>query len=505
MENNKNSPNQKALADKVTSLTSVGLIFIFVICMAIQPEKTLDVVNIIFDKVTAVVGVPILWFVFIGLFVSLYLAFSKHGKVRLGDGKPTYSMFSYIAMMMCAALASTATYYSFIEWSYYYAEPAFSIEPYSQKAAEYSLPYAFFHWGLSVQVVFVLTAVALAYAFYVRKVPVLRIGTVCEEMMGNYKHKKGVAKLIDILTAMSIVGGMGVSLGLGVPLVSAGIGKIFGFTAGFTANIIVLILVAIIFSITSVIGIDKGMKKLSDLTIYLAIIFVAFIFIVGPTEFIAKMFTNSIGTMITHYVDMSLFTDPIGNSGFPEANTIFLFTLALNYAALMGVFITKISKGRTIREMILTCLGGISVGTWIMFGIDGSFGLNAELTGKFALSQVEDGQTGVFELISTLPGGVIVCAVFLVIAVGFLATSLDSASFTLSAVASRQLDENGNPDSKFRLFWCVILALVPLTIMFTNAPFSALKTLCICLSVPFLVIIIFMLVGLFRWFKEDNN
>ena len=505
MENKKAPMRQKTAIDRITTIVSVSLIFVFVVCMAIWPDATLSVVNVVFDKVTAVVGVPILWFVLIGLFLSLYLAFSRHGKVRLGEGKPTYSMFSYIAMMMCAALASTATYYSFIEWSYYYADPAFGIEAYSEQAAEYAVPYTFFHWGLSVQVVFVLTAVALCYAFYVRKVPVLRIGTVCEEMMKNYKHKKGIAKLVDILTAMSIVGGMGVSLGLGVPLISAGLAKVFGFTASFSTNIIVLVIVAVIFSITSVIGIDKGMKKLSDLTIYLMIFFVAFIFVVGPSGFIMKNITQSVGTMFTHYLDMSLYTDPIRNSGFPEANTIFLFTLALNYAALMGVFITKISKGRTIREMILTCLGGISVGTWLMFGIDGSYGLYQELTGKFALSKAADGQAGVFEMIGSLPGGIIICVVFLVIAVGFLATSLDSASFTLSAVASRQLDENGNPNSKFRLFWCVILALVPLSIMFANAPFSALKTLCICLSVPFLAVIIFMLIGLFRWFKEDGN
>ena len=506
MEKQGNEIKQKPVIDKPIAIVCIILVAIFVLFMCLKPDATLNAVNTVFDAVTAVMGVPILWFVFIGLFLALYLALSKHGNVKLGEGEPEFSMFSYIAMMMCAALAATAVYYSFVEWSFYYADPAFGLEPYSQEAAELSLPYAFFHWGFSVQVIFVLTAVSLSYAYHVRKVPVLRISAVCEAMMGNFKYKKPLGKVIDALTILSIVGGMGVSLGVGVPLISAGIGKIFGIEVTFTINVIVLVLVAVVFSITSIVGIEKGMKKLSDWTMYVAIFLIAFIFICGPTQFIFKNLTQSVGTMLSNYVDMSLYTDPIRNSGFPEINTIFLFTLALNYAALMGIFITKISKGRTIREMILTCLGGISVGTWIMFGINGGFGLNAELTGEFALSKAANPQSGLFDLLGTLPGGsMIIPIIFTLVTLGFLATSMDSASFTLAASATKKLDENGNPNSKFRLVWCVVLALVPLSIMFAGAPFDAIKTICIVLSVPFFFIIIGMLVGLFRWFKEDNN
>lgn len=506
MEKQNSKIKDKAIIDKPISIVCIILVAIFVFFMCLKPEATLNAVNAVFNAVTSVMGVPILWFVFIGLFLCLYLALSKHGNVKLGEGEPEYSLFSYIAMMMCAALAATASYYSFVEWSFYYADPAFGIEPYSQEAAEMSLSYAFFHWGFSVQVIFVLTAVSLAYAYHVKKVPVLRVSAVCEAMLGNFKYKKQLGKLIDALTILSIVGGMGVSLGVGVPLISAGIGKIFGIEVTFTTNVIVLILVAVVFSITSIVGIERGMKKLSDWTLYAAIFLIAFIFITGPTQFIWKNFTQSVGTMISNYVDMSLFTDPIRESGFPELNTIFLFTLALNYAALMGIFITKISKGRTIREMILTCLGGISIGTWIMFGVNGSFGMEAELSGTYELSKAADTQAGLFELFEQLPGGtMIIPIIFTLVTLGFLATSLDSASFTLAASATKKLDKNGNPNSKFRLVWCVVLALVPLSIMFAGAPFDTIKTICIVLSVPFLFVIIGMLVGLFKWFKEDNN
>lgn len=488
------------------TIVSVAAVFVFVAFMAIKPDSTLAAVGVLFDYTTMIVGVPILWFVFIGLLLCLYLAFSKHGKVKLGNDKTEFSLYSYISMMICACLASTAVFYSFVEWSYYLADPAFGIEPFSQTAAEYSMAYAFFHWGFSVQVIFVLTAVAMSYALYVRKIPVLRVSAVCEAMMGDYKYRKILGKVIDVITIFSIVGGLGVSLGLGVPLISAGISKITGIEASFGLNAAIVIFIAVIFSLSSMVGIEKGMRKLSDGTIYLAIVFIAFIFIAGPTAFIFKNTSNSLGIMLSHYIDMSTWTDPIGNSGFPEYNTIFLFTLALNYAALMGVFITKISRGRTIKEMVLTCLFGISVGTWVMFGINGGFALDAELTGKYLFTEAESGQAGVFELLNLLPGGgMILPIVFTLLAIGFLATSLDSAAFSLSAVATKELDENGNTNPFFRLFWCIVLALVPLSIMFSEAPFSALKTLCIFLSVPFLAVIIYMNVGLFRWFKEDNN
>lgn len=487
------------------TIISVSAVFIFVIFMATKPEATMSVVNTLFDYTTGIMGVPILWFVFLGLFLCGYLAFSKYGNIKLGDGKPEYSLFSYISMMICAALASTAVYYSFVEWSFYYEDPAFGLEPFSQAAAELSTTYAFFHWGLSVQVIFVLTAVAMSYAVYVKKVPVLRVSAVCESMMGNFKYRKPIGKVIDLITIFSIVGGLGVSLGLGVPLISAGLARVFGLSGSFTMNVIIVLAISVIFSLSSFVGIDKGMKRISDSTIYIAIIFIIYIFLAGPTGFIVKHTTNSLGLMMSNYIKMSLWTDPIGNSGFPELNTIFLFTLALNYAALMGVFITKISKGRTIRELVLTCLSGISVGTWIMFGVNNGFALEAELSGKYIFTQSETGQIGLFKLLDLLPGGIIVPIVFTVLAIGFLATSLDSAAFSLSAVASKKLDTGGNTNPFFRLFWCLILAAVPLSIMFSNAPFNALKTLCIFLSVPYLFVIIGMNIGLFKWFREEGK
>lgn len=495
----------KKNVDWPITIFSVAAVFVFVAFMVTTPEATMSFVDALFKVTTRTTGVPILCFVFLGLLLCFYLGFGKYGNIRLGEGKPDFSFFSYCSMMICAALAATAVYYSFVEWTYYYSEPAFGIAPNSRQALELSVAYAFFHWGPSVQVIFVLTAVPMAYAVYVKKIPVLRVSTVCEHMMENFRFKKAVGKLVDVITIFSIVGGLGVSLGLGVPLVSAGLGHLFGFDPQFGFKALIVIVLASVFSISSVIGIEKGMRNLSDYTIYIAIIFIACIFILGPTEFIMKFSINSMAELLDNYVKMSLWTDPIGKSGFPENNTIFLFTLGLNYAALMGVFITKISKGRTIRELVFTCLFGLSIGTWIMFGINSGFGIGSMVSGGFNLAEASPLQPGVFKLLDSLPGGILFVIVYTVISIGFLTTSLDSAAFTLSATATKKLDKSGNTNPMFRLFWCIVLALVPLSIMYADAKFDALRTLCIFLSVPFLIIIIFMIIGLFVWLRRDDR
>lgn len=506
MENN--SKKSKLNVDWPIVIISVACVFLFVAFMAIQPEKTTETILKMFTVTTDSIGSLFLWFVFVGLIICLYLAFSKHGKIKLGEGKPKYSFFSYIAMMICAALASASVYYSFVEWAYYYAEPTFRLAPYSADAAEFATAYTFFHWGISVQVVFVLTAVAMAYAVYVKKVPIIRVSAVCEAMMGNFKYKKIVGKIIDIICIFSILGGVGVSLGLGVPLIANGLHKVFGIAHTFTLEVLIVLAIAALFSLSSFVGIDKGMKKLSDYTIYLAMAFMLYIFFAGPTQFILKQFTNSVGVMGKNYISMSLWTDPIENNGFPEAWTMFLFAFALNYAAMMGVFITKISKGRTIRELVLSCLLGISVGTWVLFGVNGGFAMNAELTGQYKVTEAvlgTSGQKAIFDMLDLLPGGVIVSVVFLLVAIGFLATSLDSAAFSLSSNSSNKMGAGETTSPFLRLFWCLVLAAIPLSIMFSGAPFKTLQTLCILVSIPFMLVIIFLVKGLFKWLKEDAN
>jgi BCCT family betaine/carnitine transporter len=499
--------HKKMDMDVPVTVISVGLIFIFVAFMVIKPKLTLNAINAAFDFTTTWLGSFMLVFMFAVLIMNVFLALSKYGDIKLGDEEPEYSMFSYIAMMALAALASAALFWSFTEWASYYSSPPLGLKPFSTEAAEISLAYSFFHWGLATQSLYVVVGTAIAYAYYVKKVPLMRVSTVCEAMMGNYKHKKLLGKIIDIVCIFGIVGGLGCTLGLAVPLITGALTRAFGLDINFTVQVIIVLVLAALFTFTSFIGTDRGMKNLSNFSAGLCILFLIYEFIMGPTEFIMKNTVNSIGLMLNNYARMSFFTDPIVNGGFPELWTIYFWAFALNYTALMGVFVAKISKGRTIRQLTFSCLFGVTAGVAFMFAINGGFSIHSEITGKVMVTEAVangQGETAIYQIMNLIPGGVLLPIIYMIMAAGFVASSLDTASLALAQTTTKSLDESGNTNPIQRVFWCIILTLVPLSIMFAKADFSALKTFSIVVSVPFMFVVIFMAVVLVKWLKAHD-
>ena len=209
------------------------------------------------------------------------------------------------------------------------------------------------------------------------------------------------------------------------------------------------------------------------------------------------------------YLRMSFFTDPIENSGFPEQWTLFFQAFCLTYTGLMGIFIAKVSKGRTIKEVSLCCLLGISISVWVLFAIDGGYSIYAQTQGIVSVTDILSkggGQDLVYGVIETLPGGKKgLPFVMLVMIAGFVASSLDSASFSLAQTVTSKLDRSGNVSTGLRIACCLVLTMVPLSVMFVKADFSALKSLAILVSIPFMFVMIFMEIVLFKWLREDGK
>lgn len=500
---------QSGKFDLPLTIVSLIILFGFVACMFAMPDKTLNGVSTAFDAIIKVTGSILLVFTLATLCISFYLGMSKYANIRFGDEEPEYSLFSYIAMMTLAALASAAVYWSFTEWTYYYTTPGVGMAPESVEALESSLGYSFFHWGISGQCVYVGIGAAMAYAFYIRKVPLLQTSSVCCAMMGEFKGKTFLGKVIDFCVIFGIVGGLGCSLGLAVPLCAGALSKLFGIEATGAVKIGIVVVIALVFTFTSFIGTKKGMKNLSNITAGLCIAYLIYVFFAGPTSFILKNTVNSFGWMIFEFPRMSLFTDPVENTGFPESWTMFFQAFYLNYAAMMGIFVAKISKGRTLRQLVWATLIGISAGGWFIFAIDGSFAIHSHLSGLtdiVAMANSGAGEAGIYDVLSLLPGGnVLIPVVLLVVIVGFVASSLDSASLSLAQTTTITTEANGEVNKWFRVFWCFVLTLVPLSILLANASFSALKNLSILISIPFMVIVAFMEIKLLKWMAEDRK
>ena len=506
-----NTSNKKKGLNWPLTIVSVGILFIIVAMLALRPEQTISGIKNVFDAVMEGTGPFMLIFDLFLVIFCFYLAFSKYGKIRLGEGKPDYSTFSYIAMMACAALASASMFWSFTEWAQYIITPGLDIEPYSDEAYNIAVGYTFFHWGFLAQCIYVLVGLVTAYAWYIRKAKSLKMSDVINKLIGDDdKHpklRKAVLWIVDLIVIFITLAGLGVSLGLGVPVIAGGINAVTGIPVTFGMKVIIVVGLGIIFSWSSFVGTGKGMKFLSDNTVKLLFAFLIFVLIAGPTSFIFKTFVNGVGQMGQHFISMALFSDPIKQTGFAETWTIFFIAFPLSYTGLMAVFVAKISKGRSIKELVLCCMLGISIGTWVFFSVNSGLAMDRELSGVFStVNEVKNGDpyAGVFSLLNTLPLGKVLAVVYTLCVCGFICTTLDTASLALASTTSDKVDKDNNPNKMWRLFWCVMLCLLPLAMMFSGADFEAMKQIAILIAIPIAIVMCYMIYKLRVWLKEDK-
>lgn len=487
---------------------SCAIVITVTLLLVVFPMKAPEVINNVLNFVTGrVLGDVILLITFILLIWSIYMAFGKYGKIKFGKEKPDYSMFQYTIMIMCAGLGASAVMWSFIEWAYYYQSPALGIEGRTTEAAEWATAYSFFHWGSLMWVTIVVAVLPLAYAYYNRKIESLTYGAAVKIMIGEDKPYAKISKVADYFTVFCTLGAMTTSLGLGVPILSVAIGEIFNFEPNTMTNIIIIAVIGVFYTVSSYVGIDKGMKRISEWNTYGAIASCIILVVTGPTTFIFAETINATGLMLGNIVEMSLWTDPINNGGFPEAWTIFFWCFGYACGPLMGIFITKISKGRTIREVVLAILGGVPLTVIAFFGINGSFAMDQQLSGvnDIATTLAEEGNAVATVSIVETGYGTIGIVAFGILFLLFLATSLDSSAFSLSAASTRALETGENTSPMLRLFWCAMLAAIPMAVLAIGGQLSSLQTFSIITSLPFIVVFCYMAVIMHKWLREDEK
>ncbi|WP_053365464.1 BCCT family transporter [Bacillus sp. FJAT-27245] len=440
-----------------------------------------------------------------GLFVLLiWLIFGKYGSVKLGEGKPEFSNFSWGAMLFCAGMGTSIMFWSIMEPIYYYTGPPFGIKPNSPEAAEWAVTYGMFHWGISAWSLYALPTVTIAYSFFVKKHSSLKISTACRGVLG--KHADGwVGKIIDILVIWSLVGGLGTSLGLGVPMISAVIGEILGLKQSLMLSVIIIAIWTIIYCSSAYMGLYKGIRKLSDFNVYLALALAIFVLLAGPTLFILSYFTNSFGLMLQNIVKMSFYTDPVSKGGFPQGWTVFYWAWFAATAPFMGLFVARISKGRTIKELISYVLLWGSLGSWLYFAVFGGYAMHLQLNDILPISQIlEDkgGPAAIVEVLKTLPFSKLVLIFFVVLGFIFLATSLDSATYILSAIATKKLEGQQEPARWHRLLWGGVLAVMAVALLMIGG-LKVIQTSAVIVSAPVILIYLLLTISLVRWLKQD--
>ena len=473
------------------------------------PDKARSAITHLYDLVTSNFGILYIWYAVAVILFLAFLAFSKYGSVRLGeiDSQPEFSTFSWVGMLFCAGIGAGMLYWATIEWGFYIDNPPFGVAPRSTNAIEWAASYGIFHWGITGWAIYCLPTLAIAYPFYVRRVPYLRLSTACSQfLVGGVNSKSG--RVIDFIFMVNLIGGTGTSLGLSTPMISAGIAKLTGLSASFVLDFCVMTFCVVLFSCSAWIGLKKGIQRLSELNMVIALALLAFVLLVGPTLFILKMGTNSIGLVLQNFIRMNTWTDPWINSGFVESWTIFYWAWWVAFAPFVGIFVTRISFGRTLRQVIFGMLGFGSMGVGIFFIVLGNYAMHLELNDILNVTNIMREQSesaAITEVFMSLPFGYYCLAAFCLISVVFVVTTYDSASYTLASVATQRLRAGEDPARWQRLFWAGVLAVLPISLMYIDGGQKIILSATIVFSLPLLAVGIIMCVSLMRALREDDQ
>ena len=488
-------------------IASMVVILLASVPLLLFPESGAEYLTGLYTMVSSQFGFLYLLAGMAVLVFLAWLAFGRHGDVRLsteGEG-PEFSTPSWIAMLFCAGVGAGLLYWAPIEWAYYYSAPPYGVDALSDQAAEWASAYGIFHWGPTAWALYCLPTVAIAYPYYVKKIPFLRLSTGCHYFFGGTAEKRS-ERLIDWLFMIGLLGGAGTSLGFSTPMIAACVARIAGVEPGFGLELSIVAVSVAMFATSVWFGLRKGIKRLSDLNMWVAFVLLAFVLLAGPTVFLMKTSVNSTGLIAQNFIRMNSWTDPFTESGFVESWTVFYWAWWISYAPFVGLFVARISRGRTLRQVITGMIGFGTLGCALFYMIFGNYGLGLEREGVLEVSELvreQGGPAAIVAILDHLPASGLVLAAYALIALIFSATTYDSASYTLASVATLKLPAGEDPDRWHRVFWAGALAILPITLMFVGG-LKVIQSATLLVSLPLIGVGVLMAVSLAKQLGEDN-
>lgn len=384
-------------------------------------------------------------------------AFSKYGKIRIGGqhARPEFTNIGWYAMLISAGMGIGLMFWSVAEPIFHYQTPPpfFGVEPESSDAAEAALVTTFFHWGLHPWSIYALVALTLAFFTFNRGLPLTMRSVfypiLKERIYGFWGN------LIDIVSVIATLFGLASSLGFGVQQMSAGLNFLFGTPDVVIFQVILIAAITGLATISVVAGLDGGVKRLSQLNLGLAAGFLLFIIIVGPTIFIIGTFVESTGQYVQALPSLSLWTESITDSDWQSGWTVFYWGWWISWAPFVGMFIARISKGRTIREFVVGVVVVPSLVTFLWMSAFGGAALKTQIDGvrDVASAVNENTATALFDMLEAFPLTFVTSLLGVVLVTSFFVTSSDSGSLVVDNLTSGGKLESPVPQ---RVFWAIM-------------------------------------------------
>ena len=426
------------------------------------------VINDVFSYVTNVWGWAFEWYMVIMFGGWFWLIFGPYAKKRLGDEKPEFSRASWIFMMFASCTSAAVLFWGSIEIYYYISTPPFDFEPYSNQAKGIGLAYSLFHWGPLPWATYSFLSVAFAYFFFVRKMDVIRPSSTLVPLVGE-KHVNGwFGTIVDNFYLVALILAMGTSLGLATPLVTECIQYLFGIPHTLALDAIIIFCWIILNAICVAFGLQKGVRIASDVRSYLSFLMLGWVVIVGGASFMVNYFTESIGTLMMYMPRMLFYTDPIGKGGFPQGWTVFYWAWWVIYAIQMSIFLARISKGRTVRELCLGMVAGLTAGTWLLWTILGSNTLQLidknlinipQLIEEFGVARA------IIETWAALPLSTATIWGFFILCFIATVTLINACSYTLAMSTCRAVKDGEEPPLLIRIGWSVLVGVIGIVLL----------------------------------------
>ena len=491
---------------KPVFITSSLLIVGFIIFGAFFTETAGAVFSFLQNFITDKFGWLFIILVNTALALCIYLAMSRYGDIRLGNQteRPQYNLFSWIGMLFSAGIGIGLVYWGTAEPLYHFMAPPMG-DAETVEAAKQAMNISFMHWGLHAWAIYTIVALSLAYFHFRRGLP-LSIRSTLYPLLGKKIYGRW-GHTVDILAVFGTMFGVVTSLGLGVMQINSGLEKLFGTPNSLTVQFGLIAFITALAAASVLMGLDKGIKRLSDINIGFTIVLLAFMVILGPTLFIFDSFIENIGNYLTVIVPLGTWGESYSGTDWQSSWTIFYWAWWVSWAPFVGIFIARISRGRTIREFTLGVLLIPMLILFFWFTTFGGVAVHMELAS--ALSGVSpglveavqaDSGSAIFKLVEYYPLAKPITLLIVVMIMLWFVTSSDSASFVIDMLTA---GGDTNPPKIQRLFWATTEGVIA-AILLAAGGLSALQAAAIVAGLPFALVVFVMMYALLRGLSRDR-
>ena len=478
---------------------AIVVIAVFLFFGIYVPEATGEV----FDAIQGGIVDNFGWFYILSvaffLIFVLVILFGPFGKIRLGpdDSEPEYSYLSWFAMLFSAGMGIGLVFFSVAEPIFHYTGPPFA-EAETVAAASDAMRITFFHWGFHAWAIYIVVGLSLAYFSFRKGLP-LSIRSAFYPILGERIYGP-IGHLVDVLAIFGTLFGVATSLGLGVMQVNAGMD--FLMDTGISTGIQVALIAGItaVATVSVVLGLDKGIRRLSNFNISVAVGLVLFVFLVGPTVFILNSWMENTGNYLQSIVETTFWLDSWGDGAWQGDWTLFYWGWWIAWSPFVGMFIARISRGRTIREFVGGVLLVPAAFTTFWLTTFGNTALQREVVGDGGIAGLATEEM-LFALLQGFPLSVVTSILAMIVIIAFFVTSSDSGSLVIDMLAS-----GGNPDppTAQRVFWAVLEGAVAAVLLLTGG-LAALQTAAIATGLPFAAVLVVMCFALFKALRQERE